>query len=44
LIQVIVERDEFFDRALTRFKPSARRTRKALAARKKAKRREWTSD
>jgi hypothetical protein len=44
LIQVIVERDGCFDRALTRFKPSARRTRKAPAARKKARRREWKSD
>jgi ribosomal protein S21 len=51
LTRVIVEPDESFESALEQFKkpcevtkPSARRKRKALVARKKAKRRERTSD
>ena len=51
MTKVIVEPDESFESALKRFKkrqhyekPSVRRKRKALAARKKAKRRERMAD
>ncbi len=45
MTKVIVEADESFESALKRYeKPSVRRKRKALAARKKAKRRERMSD